>query len=179
LKSLSKQHAAQLSIAKIQQPHGIRGGLKVTLFDPDSKILKVGASITVGPSSASTTTHKITKIQFTPKGAILYIDACTDRNQAELLRGQQLWVSTATLPELTTGEYYHFQLVGLSVLDSHLRPIGKVIGIEDNVGADNLLIKMEKQQVLVPLIHDAIAAIDLDKGTIRLTDMEGLLENGF
>lgn len=111
--------------------------------------------------------------------AALTLAGCDSVETAETLRGRKLWVALDQLPPLEPGEFYHFQLIGLRVVGPDGAPVGKVAAVEANAGADNLVVQAERCRYMIPLIADAVATVDLENGVIRLTAMEGLLEDGF
>ncbi|HKX36713.1 MAG TPA: ribosome maturation factor RimM, partial [Rhizorhapis sp.] len=61
-----------------------------------------------------------------------------DRNQAEALKGTELFVERGVLPQPEEEEFYHADLIGLEVRDSEGRVLGKVIALH-NFGASDVL----------------------------------------
>ena len=66
----------------------------------------------------------------------------TDRDQAEALRGRELWLARADLPALARDEFYLADIIGLPVErvrpDGRVQPLGTVVGLTSN-GAQDLL----------------------------------------
>jgi 16S rRNA processing protein RimM len=75
---------------------------------------------------------------FKPDEVIVAFAGISDRNMAESLRGQRLYVPRAVLPEPATGEFYHADLVGLRAQDGSGKAIGTVRGVH-NFGAGDVL----------------------------------------
>lgn len=80
-------------------------------------------------------------------------------------RGQQLAVPHEELPPLQEHEFYVFQLVGLRVEEEGGRSLGVVRDVLPGSANDNLELE---DGTLVPMIEDAVAAIDLEQGHIVL-----------
>ena len=79
-------------------------------------------------------------------------------------RGVELTVPRSELPPLQLGSYYVADLVGLEVVEG-ARQLGVVSDIVPGPANDNLELD---SGVLVPLVEDAVAEIDLDAGRVVL-----------
>ena len=69
------------------------------------------------------------------------------------------------LPEPEPDHFYVFQLVGLEACDRCGRSFGRVEDVLPGAANDNLVLE---DGTLVPMIGDAIEAVDLDARTIVL-----------
>lgn len=63
---------------------------------------------------------------------IMKAESADDRNAAEALRGNELFIDRSALPELASGEFYHTDLIGMSVDDN------RVVAVH-NFGAGDIL----------------------------------------
>lgn len=181
-KSLNKTAGATpdfIEIGFINRPHGVRGALKITVYNPESEFIQADEELFLGNSIQQLKAHLVTRVQKTNKGFIIYLEDLDTMEAAEALRGQKLWIDKQRLAPSAENEYYLHELLGMQVVDPHNRLIGTVSGLEPNIGADNLIVKGEKLQYMIPMIADAIASIDRQKRRITLTNMEGLLDHGF
>jgi len=70
--------------------------------------------------------------------AVIAFEDVRDRNQAEALKGAELFVDRAALPQTDEDEFYHADLIGLEVRDSEGRVLGKVNALH-NFGASDVL----------------------------------------
>ena len=70
--------------------------------------------------------------------AVIAFEGVRDRNQAEALKGTELFVDRAALPQTDEDEFYHADLIGLEVRDSEGRVLGKVNALH-NFGASDVL----------------------------------------
>ena len=123
-----------IPVGVIANVHGIRGLVKVKSFtaDPDSLfdytplLNKDGDVVEIEKSG-------------TAKGMYLAkINGISDRNDAELLKGNELFITPDQLPELEDGSYYNNDLIGLDVMDTDSNKIGTVINMH-NYGAGDLV----------------------------------------
>ncbi|MCL4675586.1 MAG: 16S rRNA processing protein RimM, partial [Pararhodobacter sp.] len=73
-----------------------------------------------------------------PNGLSARLDGVTTREQAEALRGVRLYADRDRLPMLPDDEFYHADLIGLTVLDTGGTVLGRVSSVQ-NHGAGDLL----------------------------------------
>ena len=105
------------------------------------------------------------------KGLIAHIEGVDDRTAAEALKGSDIAVPQAELPELEGEEYYWHQLQGLSVVGN-----GELLGQVDHLletGANDVLVVLpcegsrDERQRLIPWLRpDVVKAVDLQRQTI-------------
>jgi 16S rRNA processing protein RimM len=123
-----------IRVAVILGAHGIRGDVKVRSFTEDPR-----AFSTYGPlQSDKARTFEVLRVR--PQGAdfIAAFKGVTDRNQAEALKGIELFVSREKLPEPEDDEVYAHDLIGLTVQQKDGDVLGKVVAVP-NYGAGDLL----------------------------------------
>ncbi|MEL7319872.1 MAG: ribosome maturation factor RimM, partial [Pseudomonadota bacterium] len=112
-------------------------------------------------------------------GAVARLAEATNRSQAEKLRGTVLTVSRKALPALEDDEYYHADLIGLTVVTDAGETVGAVIAVQ-NYGATDIL-EIEKDLVpakgmksfMVPMTKQAVIEWDSE----RLVIAQGFAED--
>ncbi len=107
------------------------------------------------------------------KGLVAHIEGVDDRNHAEALKGSDIAVPVAALPELDGEEYYWHQLEGLAVLKD-----GELLGRVDHLmstGANDVLVvkpcegSRDRRERLIPWLRDSVVkAVDLGRQTIEV-----------
>ncbi|MFP4328724.1 MAG: ribosome maturation factor RimM [Paracoccaceae bacterium] len=98
------------------------------------------------------------------------------KEQADALRGTQLYVPRERLPALPDDEFYHADLVGLDVVDTGGASLGRVIAVQDHGAGDLLEIRAPgaRQTVLLPFTRAAVPTVDLTARRIVADPPEGL-----
>lgn len=131
----------RICVAKIATAHGVRGLVKLHIFVEDLNLLEN----TIYTSLNNQNTLSLTLKNATAKHWLAEIDGVKDRNEAEALRGTELYISKSDMPILSNGEMYVSDMIDLPVFDEQKNQIGKVIALE-NFGAGDLLeIKPENE----------------------------------
>jgi len=124
----------EICIAKIATAHGIKGLVKLHVFADDSSL----ADGILFTSEGGDKTLSLKLKNQTAKHWLAEVEGITDRNEAEKLRGTELYIDKDNLPEANDDEFYIADLIGLSCIDKDNKHIGKIIAVE-NFGASDLL----------------------------------------
>lgn len=159
-----------LIVGRILAPWGIAGEIKTRVltdfpdrFTPGEAVYVDGRPLVIESSRP----HK--------QHLVLKLATVDTREDAEKLRGLDLCIPDSELRELPEDEYYAFQLIGLDVVTTEGKHIGKVADIMPTAGNDVYIIKGETREILIPAIEDVVKSIDLENGRIVIEAIEGLL----
>ena len=142
-----------VTIGRVGRPHGVDGAFVVDGASDDPSRFEVGARLFAAGSPAEVVLRRRVG------GGRLAIKL--DR---PVERGSELTVPRADLPPLAPDSYYVSDLVGLEVVLDGAR-IGVVRDVLPGPANDNLELD---SGALVPLVEDAIAAIDVASGRVVL-----------
>lgn len=99
----------------------------------------------------------------------------TTPEEADALRGAFLFVERDRLPSLPDDEFYHADLIGLTVLDPGGTTLGRVTAIQSN-GVDDLLeiaVPARSETVLLPFTRAAVPTVDIAAGRIVADPPDG------
>lgn len=160
-----------VSVGVITGAHGIRGEVKLKSFTSDPAAISGYSPL----RTAAGHTLDIVKLRAQKDGFIATLKGVADRNAAEALRGTELFVPRAALPEPEAGEVYLDDLVGLPVFDGETR-LGSVIAVA-NFGASDLLevaIEGRPDSVYIPFAESFIAEAGETRVVVSLP--EGFLD---
>ena len=99
--------------------------------------------------------------------AIVRFEGVKDRNAAETLKGQRLYVPRDALPAPDKGEYYQADLVGLRVEDVKGAQLGTVAGVHNFGAGDVIEIKtFSGEREYLPFNNAAVPVVDIEGGRI-------------
>lgn len=104
------------------------------------------------------------------------LDGITTKEEADALKGADLFAPRDRLPALPDDEYYHADLIGLPVHDTGGALLGTVRAVL-NHGAGDLLELLPPDggaTVLLPFTLAAVPTVDLSAGRIVADPPEGL-----
>jgi 16S rRNA processing protein RimM len=122
-------------IAKVGAPHGVRGQVRVTSFTEDKTALG-----DYGPLSGKDgRKYCVTHARAAKNVLVVSFKEIKTRQQAESLRGVELFVERNSLPEnIDENEFYLCDLIGMEAIDSQRHIIGRIQAVP-NFGAGDLL----------------------------------------
>ena len=161
-----------MQVGLVVVPHGVRGEVKVqaTTDSPD-RFARL-KSVHVGPDRRP---MEVAGARTQGDRVILRLAAVADRDAAEALRGQGLYVRRSEVPPLPEGRYYHDQIIGLRVLTTGGEPLGTVREILETGNNDVYVTSDGSREVLIPAIREVVRRIDLEAGELVVDPIEGLL----
>jgi 16S rRNA processing protein RimM len=95
------------------------------------------------------------------------LSGVNDREAAAALKGTRLYAARERFPELAEDEYYHADLIGLSVYDTGGATIGKVRAVLDHGAGDILEItRPGVGDLLLPFTRTTVPTVDIPAGRI-------------
>ena len=137
--------AGALAIGRVVGAHGVRGALRVRLYDPDSTSLAPRLRVFLRAPSGSELDHReheVVSVSPKPGSAVVRVSLAevSSREVAEQLRGCELWVERDELGVLQDDEFYLADMIGCRVErrlpdgddDGELQQLGEVIGVTSN-----------------------------------------------
>lgn len=159
-------------LGSIASAIGIKGEVKVYLTTDRPEIFFRSEYILVGGIEKQIEAAREHKGMM-----VLKLSGVDDRNTAETLKGKDVHIKAEDVPALPEDTYYVSELIGLRVVD----PAGEEIGHLSDVikhSAQDLyeITKANGKTFLVPAVEDFVQEIDLMKGEITMSLIEGLDE---
>jgi 16S rRNA processing protein RimM len=162
--------AKKLCVGVIAGAHGVRGEVRVKSFTADPDTLAA-----YGPfSDKSGTAEYALEITGHSRGMMLArVNGLRDRNDAEALRGTELYIDRDILPAPEEDEFYYADLLGLAVTLSDGTPYGKVKAVQDYGAGDMIEVALAAGGVeLLPFTRAVFPEIDLAAGRITVVPPE-------
>jgi 16S rRNA processing protein RimM len=164
----------RILVGAIAGAHGVRGAVRVRSFTEAP-----AAVAAYGPLSDEAGTRRLVLkvVGETAGGVIAEIEGVADRNAAEALRGQRLYVARDVLPALAAEEFYHADLIGLTAETAAGDRLGRVRAVQ-NFGAGDML-EIERADgttVDLPFTRAAVPVVDIAGGRLVVDPPAGLLD---
>jgi 16S rRNA processing protein RimM len=188
--------ASWIEVGVIGRPHGVRGALHVFMHNPDSALLKPGATLwtvaeiedvaspdgesprSQGSDEAGQARRQSYGVEWakqTPADWLVKFIGIDERDVAAALTNHRLLVSRDQLPALDEDDLYEVDLVGLIAIDQTNRRLGTIVGFFDN-GAHEVCVIQTGQgnEVYLPFHPGVLLGVDEDGTTVRLDIPEGI-----
>lgn len=161
-------------IAEVARPHGIRGELRLAVFNEDSSLLTQGRKVRLWLTDGSDRDVTIVSARHSNKALLVHLSEVADRNAAEALRGAQVVVRRTDFPQLDAGEFYACDLEGARAVLSSGEEVGHVTGIASYPTCDVLVVARGAQTLEIPLTDAYVGSVEPERGLVTLLTIEGL-----
>lgn len=162
----------KIKIGKIVNVVGLKGEVKVYNYSDSSQVYEETPEIYVGKNLT-----KIEKVRMQKNMVVLKLEGVNDRDAAEKLRGNELFITEDDLPELPEGQFYVRDLIGMTVKEEEGNVLGKVTDVIQNTAQDIFEIERENgKTILIPKVDQFVLNIDGDSREITVRLIDGLLD---
>jgi len=158
----------RVSVGAIAGAFGVHGEARVKSFCAEPE-----AIADYGPLSSEDGARRF-EIRLTRPvkgGFAARLSGVATREAAEALKGTRLYAERDRLPALPDDEFYHADLIDLTVLDTGGAEIGRVRAIYDHGAGDMLEVvgpdgDSRGRELLIPFTRAAVPTVDLALGRI-------------
>ncbi len=154
----------RILVGVVAGAHGVRGELKIKSFTADPRAIAA-----YGPLSDRTGARSFRmKLRGAVRGLLIArLDGVEDRDQAEALKGLELYVDRSVLPKPRRGEWYLADLIGLRAELGDGAPMGRVKAVH-NYGAGDIIEveRPERASLLLPFSKRCVPEVDIEGGRI-------------
>lgn len=162
----------KICVGAISGSFGVRGEVRLKSFTADPAGLgDYGPLSTSDGRSVTVTITRPVKNGFAAR-----LSGIRTKEEADALKGVQLFAPRDALPDLPDDEFYHTDLIGLQVLDTGGKVLGVVRAVHDHGAGDMLEIFGPglKTTALLPFTREAVPTVDLKAGRIIADPPEGV-----
>lgn len=163
---------AQVCLGAVAGSYGVHGAVRLKSFCAEpADIAAYGPLATEAGQSFEITLDRPIKGGFSAR-----LSGVASKEAADALRGTRLYADRARLPELTSDEFYHADLVGLDVRDTGGALLGRIKAVLNHGAGDLLEISGPhlKEPVLLPFTQEAVPTVDLAAGCVVADPPDGV-----
>ncbi len=156
----------RICVGQFAGAHGVRGLVKLRSFTAEPEAIFGYAPLMEkdGDRVFIITLKSTAKDHF-----LVAVEGVGDKEVADQLRGDRLYIAQDLLPKTRKGEYYEADLVGLRALDESGKDYGRVMGVFDYGAGIFLEIGASKKDSFMLPFKDAfVPEVDLDAGTMLI-----------
>ena len=165
----------RICVGAIAGAFGVQGEVRLKSFCAEPSDIAAYGPLTTADGSRSFTL-RLTRPVAGGLGARL--SGVATKEEADALKGVELYAERSRLPRLPDDEFYHADLIGLQVNDPGGDSIGKVVAVLNHGAGDILEIAApgRKTSLLLPFTRATVPTVDLTRGLI-VADLPVVLED--
>jgi len=169
-----------IAIGKMGAPWGLRGEVKLHLYNPDSDLLNKTHLIYI-KVGFSFQKLRLQRFRLQGKSYLLKMKDCDSPEAAQELKGLEVFIPQPHLSSKAPNEWYVYELIGMRIKDEAGIDWGKVQAMNNYGAGDILTVVSEKedknQEYLIPWTSEVIVKVDEGLREIVIRKLEGLLED--
>jgi 16S rRNA processing protein RimM len=155
--------------------HGLNGGLKLKLDNPQSQTLSKIERIFLQQGGALNE-YRLLRTGRAGRGFLLQLEGIDTIDNAQLLRGAEVMVAREDLPKLPAGEFYYCEIVGFTVVLEDGRRVGRLEETFSNGAQDVIVVRGGSSELLIPVTENTIRSIDYANRSLTVAAPPGLFE---
>ena len=169
----SKKKTKFISFGKIVKPHGIKGELKLFLYNKDSKILKQKINIWIDKEDCLTS-FKLLSIRG-DEFKIIKLDKINSRDDATSISNKEFFISREDFPDIESDNFYINDIINFKVLDDD-NELGFIYDVFSLPGGNVMGINCDGKEILVPMIEKYIKFFDFENRIVILKNIKEFIE---
>jgi len=160
-------------LAEVARPHGVRGELRLRLFNAQSDILLDQEEVLVRMADGEEHEVSVERARRADDAILVKLFSVDDRDRAEELRGAHVCVRRRHFPKAEPGEFYAIDVVGAEVRLAGER-IGVVAELVTYPSIEVFLVHADdlKGDWEVPLTEMFIGRVDVEAKVVELVTLD-------
>jgi 16S rRNA processing protein RimM len=162
-------------IGRVLHPHGLGGEMLVEPYLNDLTCFARACEVAVQRADGEFHSYRVTHMRRIGERLLLQLEGCVSQDMARSLAGCDLCVPRDELPSPPDGEFYWFDLEGLTVYTEDDACLGRVEEFFPTGSNEVLVVRQGVQETLLPFIKDVILAVDAAQGILHVRVIPGLL----
>ena len=160
-----------LIVGRVLRPHGVRGEVRVEIHTDFPERFALYETLYLGDQFES---YDLQGHRFHQGKVLLKFRGVDDRNVAETLRGQWVWISVQDAAPLEEGEIYLHQMLHLQVVTVEGERLGTVSEIIETGANPVYVVRGRSGEILIPDTQEVIVDVDLERQVATVNLIEGL-----
>ena len=151
---------------------GLKGEIKINLLTSSVDIFK---SLDHYYNHDQSIEWKFDFIQMRHQKCVGLPSHCKNRDDAEHLKNQKIFVAKENFPKIKSNEYYVNDLIGCKINHENGTFIGNVISV-DNFGAGDLIETIYKENnIYIPLNDENVLSVNIENKKIIVNPIKGII----
>lgn len=163
------------AVGRIVKAFGIKGDVVVAPMTDSTRRFATLKLAFLGTSETAVGEVSISRAHIEPRGVRLKIAGVNDRNAAEKIVGQLLFVDKRHRVRIPRGTYFVHDIIGMSVSDDQGRPLGTVKEVLRLPAHDVYVVSRDTGDVMIPAVKEFIVGVNLSERRMTVHLIEGMV----
>ncbi|HET9017901.1 MAG TPA: ribosome maturation factor RimM [Thermomicrobiaceae bacterium] len=155
---------ARLSIGVIAGPQGVQGAVRMSVWTQFPERIPTFRRVYLDDEPEP---RRVRSARVQRGIAVLMLEGVETRDAADALRGTVVRIDRSQAAPLGEDEYYHFQLIGLDVVDEAGNRLGTLKEILETGANDVYVVRADDgTELLFPALKNVVLSVDLGERRI-------------
>jgi 16S rRNA processing protein RimM len=171
---------AWVPLAEVARPHGVRGEVRLRLYNRDSDLLLEQDEVLLRFPDGAEQEVSVDGARRADEAILMKLYSVDDRDRAEDLRNAIICVRRGAFPPPEPGEFYACDIEGARVVveveGEEPRELGRVVAMRAYPANDTLEVTASDggRPWEVPLVDAVVRSVDVAAGLVTLHTLEGV-----
>ena len=162
-------------MGKFLKPRGLKGELRVAIFNEYDSALKVGTNIWLETKEVNYFSRKIETINISGGKSRLKLSDCNTMEDAEKIQGAVFFLPRDKFDSIGENEYYLVDMIGSHVFDENKKYLGTVSDVLKMPTQDIIVVETGKNEILIPNVDAHVMLFDEKKKNLIVKDVADLI----
>ena len=163
-----------ICVGSLVKHHGLKGELKVFLYNEDSETLVKGLQIWIETDN-NFTSYNLENVRGSKNNLIIKFKNINSRDKSQFLVKKEIYVSRNDFPDLDEGFYLN-DIIGFKIINDNNQVYGYLKDVLVLTGNEILVVDCDGKEVLVPNVEEFVKLFDFNKKIIIVSNFEQFFE---
>lgn len=165
----------RVALGRIGKAHGLQGAFRVWPYADNTERFRSLKTVTLTQGTREVTCH-VQSVHTVGSHVVLSTDVVTTSEEVRRWLGGDVEVELSERITPEPGQYFHDQLIGLSVETKNGRAVGTLVEILESAANDVYVCRDGEREFMIPAVEAFIDTIDIDAGRMIIKPIPGMLE---
>ena len=162
-------------IGSIVKHHGLKGDLKVFLYNEDSETLVSGITFWIKDNNEFVPFNlELTK--GSKSNFLIKIKDLDNRESCSFLLKKEIYVSRSNFPDINEDEFYINDVIGFDVQNETGKAYGFLKDILLIASREILLVEYQNKDIMIPNVEDFVKLFDFENKIVIINNLEQFIE---
>ena len=162
-------------MGKLRKPRGLKGELRVAIFNEYGSALKMGTKIWLITNEENYISLKIETIKMAGEKSCIKLVGCNTLEDADRIQGAIFFLPRDEFDPIGENEHYLVDMIGSHVMDENQKSLGTVIDVLIMPVQNIIVVETGTYEMLIPYVDAHITFFDGQKKNLIVKDVAGLI----
>ena len=166
--------AELIAVGMIVKPFGVKGEVRVRSLSDVPGRLEGLKDVTLVAASGRALVTAVTRVRKQGGAYVIGFDAFSTPEEAAAFRGGFVKIPRGEAPPLPEGQYYEYELVGLTVVEETGRVLGTLDEVLETGSGHVFVVRRAERETLIPALRQVVASVDPQARTMTVRLLPGM-----